>query len=90
MVGSNGRTPWSKTVVRSVDLGKPVSYNPRYKDNTIVALTFFAQHIWDLAEELQDKKIRGGETRCSRSGTTIGTLVVRPRTEKVWRTSSTK
>ncbi len=54
----------------------PVSYNPRYKDNTIVTLTFrFAQHIWDLAEELQDKKKFVVANQVFRSGTAIGALV---------------
>ena len=35
----------------------PASYNPRYKDNAIVTLTFeFALSIWDLSEELQEQK----------------------------------
>ncbi|MEZ4758618.1 MAG: four helix bundle protein [Flavobacteriales bacterium] len=54
----------------------PVSYNPRYKDNTIVTLTFrFAQHIWDLAEELQDKRKFVVANQVFRSGTAIGALV---------------
>lgn len=54
----------------------PASYNPRYKDNTIVTLTFrFAQHIWDLAEELQEKKKFVVANQVFRSGTAIGALV---------------
>ncbi|MFN3874533.1 MAG: four helix bundle protein [Flavobacteriales bacterium] len=54
----------------------PVSYNPRYRDNTIVTLTFrFAQSIWDLAEELQGKKKFVVANQLFRSGTAIGALV---------------
>ena len=54
----------------------PISYNPRYHDNTIVALTFrFAQRIWDLAEELQEKKKFVVANQVFRSGTAIGALV---------------
>ena len=53
-----------------------VSYNPRYNDNMIVTLTFrFAQRIWDLAEELQDKKKFVVSNQIFRSGTAIGALV---------------
>jgi four helix bundle protein len=54
----------------------PISYNPRYHDNTIVTLTFrFAQSIWDLAEELQEKKKFVVANQVFRSGTAIGALV---------------
>ena len=54
----------------------PVSYNPCYTDNTIVTLTFrFAQHIWALAEELQDKRKFVVANQVFRSGTAIGALV---------------
>lgn len=54
----------------------PISYNPRYHDNTIVVLTFrFAQGIWDLAEELQEKKKFVVANQVFRSGTAIGALV---------------
>jgi four helix bundle protein len=54
----------------------PVSYNPRYKDNAIVSLTFeFALAIWDLAEELQKKRKFKVADQMFRSGTAIGALV---------------
>ena len=54
----------------------PVSYNPRYKDNAIVKLTFeFALSIWDLAEELQEKRKYAVSNQLFRSGTAIGALV---------------
>ena len=59
-----------------VALETPASYNPRYKDNTIVDLTFqFAQGIWDLAEELQEKRKFVVANQVFRSGTAIGALV---------------
>ena len=55
-----------------VALETPASYNPRYKDNTIVNLTFqFAQGIWDLAEELQEKRKFVVANQVFRSGTKI-------------------
>ncbi|MBL7939375.1 MAG: four helix bundle protein [Flavobacteriales bacterium] len=54
----------------------PASYNPRYKDNAIVTLTFeFALSIWDLSEELQEKKKFAVSNQLFRSGTAIGALV---------------
>jgi len=54
----------------------PVSYNPRYKDNAIVTLTFeFALSIWDLSEELQEKRKFALSNQLFRSGTAIGALV---------------
>lgn len=54
----------------------PSSYNPRYKDNAIVNLTFeFALAIWDLSEELQDLKKFALSNQLFRSGTAIGALV---------------
>lgn len=54
----------------------PASYNPRYKDNAIVSLTFeFALAIWDLSEELQEKRKFKVADQLFRSGTAIGALV---------------
>ena len=54
----------------------PASYNPRYKDNAIVKLTFeFALSIWDLSEELQEKRKFALSNQLFRSGTGIGALV---------------
>jgi four helix bundle protein len=54
----------------------PASYNPRYKDNAIVTLTFgFALLIWDLSEELQEKKKFAVANQLFRSGTAVGALV---------------
>jgi len=54
----------------------PASYNPRYKDNAIVNLTFeFALSIWDLSEELQERKKFALSNQLFRSGTAIGALV---------------
>lgn len=54
----------------------PASYNPRYKDNAIVTLTFeFALAIWDLSEELQEKRKFALSNQLFRSGTAIGALV---------------
>ena len=53
-----------------------VSFNPRYQDNTIVKLTFsFAQAIWDLSAELDDKRKYAVSNQLFRSGTGIGALV---------------
>ncbi len=53
-----------------------VSYNPRYHNNAIVSLTFqFARGIWDLAEELQEKRKFVVANQLFRSGTAIGALV---------------
>jgi four helix bundle protein len=52
------------------------SYNPRYKDNAIVELTFaFALSIWDLADELEEQKKYVVAKQLFRSGTAIGALV---------------
>jgi four helix bundle protein len=54
----------------------PASYNARYKDNAIVSMTFqFALAIWDLSEELQEKKKYAVSNQLFRSGTAIGALV---------------
>lgn len=54
----------------------PASYNPRYKDNAIVNLSFeFAVAIWDLSEELQERKKFALSNQLFRSGTAIGALV---------------
>jgi four helix bundle protein len=54
----------------------PASYNARYKDNAIVSMTFqFALGIWDLAEELQEKKKFAVSNQLFRRGTAIGALV---------------
>lgn len=54
----------------------PASNNPRYKDNAIVKLTFeFALPIWDLSEELQEKRKFALSNQLFRSGTGIGALV---------------
>ena len=53
-----------------------VSFNPRYRDNTIVKLTFgFAQAIWDLSAELDEKRKYAVSNQLFRSGTGIGALV---------------
>lgn len=53
-----------------------VSFNPRYQDNTIVKLTFsFAQAIWDLSAELDDRRKYAVSNRLFRSDTGIGVLV---------------
>ncbi len=55
---------------------EPASYNPRYKDNAIISLTFeFALSIWDLSEELQEQKKFAVSNQLFRSGTGIGALV---------------
>jgi four helix bundle protein len=54
----------------------PASCNPRYKDNAIVNLIFeFALAIWDISEELQERKKFALSNRLFRSGTAIGALV---------------
>jgi four helix bundle protein len=54
----------------------PASYNARYKDNAIVNLTFdFALAIWDLSEEMQERKKFALSNQLFRSGTAIGALV---------------
>lgn len=54
----------------------PASYNPRYKDNAIVELTFeFALSIWDLSEELEEKRKFALSNQLFRSGTAIGAVV---------------
>lgn len=52
----------------------PASYNARYKDNAIVNLDF-ALAIWDLSEELQERKKFALSNQLFRSGTAIGALV---------------
>lgn len=60
----------------SVVAETPASYNPGYKDNVIVNLTFhFALSIWDLSEELQEKKKFAVSNQLFRSGTAVGALV---------------
>lgn len=73
---------WQNAVVEVELLGSsmvadaPASYNARYKDNAIVTMTFrFALSIWDLAEELQEKKKFVVSNQMFRSGTAIGALV---------------
>jgi four helix bundle protein len=73
---------WQNALVNDEILGgsmvaeTPVSYNPRYKDNAIVTLTFeFALAIWDLSEELQLQKKFAVSNQLFRSGTGIGALV---------------
>ena len=73
---------WQNAVVEDEFLGPamvaevPASYNARYKDNAIVTMTFrFALSIWDLAEELQEKKKFVVSNQLFRSGTAIGALV---------------
>jgi four helix bundle protein len=54
----------------------PASYHARYKDNAIVSMTIqFALGIWDLAEELQEKRKFAVSNQLFRSGTAIGALV---------------
>jgi four helix bundle protein len=61
---------------KSIISEPPASYNARYKDNSIVSMTFqFALGIWDLAEELQEKKKFAVSNQLFRSGTAIGALV---------------
>ena len=53
-----------------------VSFDPRYADNTIVKLTFsFAQAVWDLSAELDEKRKYAVSKQLFRSGTGIGALV---------------
>ena len=73
---------WQNALVNDEFFGNPVvaeaqaSYNPRYKDNAIVALTFeFALAIWELSEELQAKRKFAVSNQLFRSGTAIGALV---------------
>ncbi len=73
---------WQNTVVQDDLLGSclvaeaPASYNARYKDNAIVSMTFqFALAIWDLSEELQEKRKFALSNQLFRSGTGIGALV---------------
>jgi four helix bundle protein len=73
---------WQNAILEDELLGSsivadaPASYNARYKDNAIVTMTFrFALSIWDLAEELQEKKKFVVSNQLFRSGTAIGTLV---------------
>jgi hypothetical protein len=73
---------WQNAIVSDDLLGgsivteAPASYNARYKDNAIVSMTFqFALSIWDLSEELQEKKKFTVSNQLFRSGTAIGALV---------------
>lgn len=73
---------WQNAIAEEEFLGASMaaeaasSYNPRYKDNAIVLLTFqFALSIWDLSEELQEKKKFSLSNQLFRSGTAIGALV---------------
>ena len=73
---------WQNAIVNdelfgsSVTAGPPASYNARYKDNVIVNLTFdFVLAIWDLSEELQERKKFALSNQLFRSGTAIGALV---------------
>lgn len=73
---------WQNAIVQDDFFGTgvvaeaPASYNARYKDNAIVSLTFqFALSIWDLAEELQEKRKFAVSNQLFRSGTAIGALV---------------
>jgi four helix bundle protein len=73
---------WQNAIVNDEQFGStvtaepPASYNARYKDNAIVNLTFeFALAIWDLSEELQERKKFALSNQLFRSGTAIGALV---------------
>ena len=73
---------WQNAIVSDDLLGgimvaeAPASYNARYKDNAIVSMTFqFALSIWDLSEELQEKKKFALSNQLFRSGTAVGALV---------------
>ncbi len=73
---------WQNVIVHDELFGSsltaepPASYNDRYKDNAIVNLTFdFALAIWDLSEELQERKKFALSNQLFRSGTAIGALV---------------
>ena len=73
---------WQNAIANDDHLGPsavseaPASYNARYKDNAIVSMTLqFALSIWDLSEELQEKKKFTVSNQVFRSGTAIGALV---------------
>ncbi len=73
---------WLNAIVKEELFGSsltaepPASYNARYKDNAIVNLTFdFALAIWDLSEDLQERKKFALSNQLFRSGTAIGALV---------------
>jgi four helix bundle protein len=73
---------WQNAIVKEELFGSsltaeaPASYNARYKDNAIVNLTFdFALAIWDLSEDLQERKKFALSNQLFRSGTAIGALV---------------
>lgn len=75
-------TAWQNAIAEEEFLGSSMvaevaaSYNPRYKDNAIVQLTFqFALSIWDLSDELQEMKKFSVSNQLFRSGTAIGALV---------------
>lgn len=53
-----------------------VSYNPRYRDNVILRLTFdFSLSVWDFAEHLNKLRKFNVENQVFRSGTSIGANV---------------
>jgi len=73
---------WQNAIVNDELFGSsmtaepPASYNARYKDNAIVTLTFeFALAVWDLSEELQERKKFAVSNQLFRSGTAIGAMV---------------
>jgi four helix bundle protein len=73
---------WQNAIVKEELFGSsltaepPASYNARYKDNAIVNLTFdFALAIWDLSEDLQERKKFALSNQLFRSGTAIGAPV---------------
>ena len=73
---------WQNAIVSDDLLGgimvaeAPASYNARYTNNAIVSMTFqFALSIWDLSEELQEKKKFALSNQLFRSGTAVGALV---------------
>jgi len=73
---------WQNAIVQDDFFGNgvvaeaPASYNARYEDNAIVSMPFqFALAIWDLSDELQEKKKFAVSNQLLRSGTTIGALV---------------
>jgi four helix bundle protein len=73
---------WQNAIVKEELFGSSLtaepaaSYNARYKDNAIVNLTFdFALAIWDLSEDLQERKKFALSNQLFRSGTAIGALV---------------
>ncbi|HEY0978238.1 MAG TPA: four helix bundle protein [Flavobacteriales bacterium] len=52
------------------------SYNPRYKDNVIVSLTFaFSRSVWELSDQLGQARRYPIANQLFRSGTAVGALV---------------